>query len=424
MAISVPKKSRKQKARAAIRRKGKVAQIDWSDSEKLSGKDYHNKRRKAQDELYNEVKGSDLVAYLWSYMKKHDYSAKDIKCAKAAPNVSIVAGIYAKLLQDGMPDYHQGQADYWESLPGTSGSIKPASEWVKKQIQEAIDAGAPLVAQKEAEEKAKLAKQGKVYKPTIQQIMHESAVFMSEGLEDVVDEFVETQDPAVVKKFDAYRILQKVQAKANHARIIKGFYEGPYAEMLELNNLPTASQRKKLSEHEQDMLDQLEEGYSQYSTAQKKAALDLYKKIIDACDMIITSQKATRKPRKTKEKSADQLVSKLKLKQADTTYGIASVSPSGLIGAVAAVVYNCKNRKLGIYVATDSEGFTVRGTSLHRYDEAQSKQKTLRKPNEVLPLVKKTTKSKTLKEYGLLKTTETKLNGRFNEETVLLAVFK
>ena len=144
-----------------------------------------------------------------------------------------------------------------------------------------------------------------------------------------------------------------------------------------------------MSEHEQDMLDQLEEGYSQYSTAQKKAALDLYKKIIDACDMIITSQKATRKPRKTKEKSADQLVSKLKLKQADTTYGIASVSPSGLIGAVAAVVYNCKNRKLGIYVATDSEGFTVRGTSLHRYDEAQSKQKTLRKPNEVLPWLKR-----------------------------------
>ena len=43
-------------------RKQRLAQLDvkasstndWSDSEKLSGKDYHNKRRKAQDELYNE----------------------------------------------------------------------------------------------------------------------------------------------------------------------------------------------------------------------------------------------------------------------------------------------------------------------------------------------------------------------------------
>jgi hypothetical protein len=424
MAISVPRKSRKQKARAAVRRKGGVAVVDWSESEKLTGEEFHKKRHLAVDDLYQNVKGSDLVAFVYTYMKKNDYSARDIKCAKAAPSISPTAGIYAKLLIDGMPDLHEAHAEYWKSLPGTSADMRPVSVFVKDAVEKAITAGKPLVAQKEREEKLKAEAEGRVYKPTIQQVMHETAINMSEGLEEVVEEFIKTQDPAVVKKFDAFRVLSAVEAKANHARIIKGFYEGCYEELLEVNNLPTATQRKKLSELEQDLLDQLEEGYSHYSTAQKKASLELYKKIIDACDMIITSQKATRKPRKVKEKSADQIVAKLKLRQADTDYGIASVAPSGLIGAVCALVFNTKNRKLGVYVAQDADGFTVKGTTLQRYDEEQSLQRTLRKPNETLPKVKKTTKAKALKEFSFLKTTETKLNGRFNEETVLLAVFK
>ena len=424
MAISVPKKSRKQKARAAARRKGAVQSVDWSNALEMSGYEYHKVKQKAIADLYENVKASDLVAYIYSYMKKNDYDAKDIKCAKASPSISPTVGIYAKLLQEGMPDYHPAHDEYWQSLAGTTGTIKPTSEFVQRKIQEAIDSGKPLVQAREAEEKEKLKKQGKVYKPTIQEVMRETAIFMSEGIDEVVDEFVETQDPDVVKKFDAYKLLVKANARANHARLIRGFYEGCYEELYELNNLPTATQRKKMTEHEQDMIAQLEEGYSHYSTAQKKAALELYKKIIDACDMIITSQKATRKPRKVKQKSADQLVAKLKLKQADTDYGIASVSPSGLIGAVAALVFNCKNRKLGMYVAMDADGFQVKGTTLQRFDDKQSIQKTLRKPNETLPKVKKTTKAKTVKEFSYLKTTETKLNGRFNEETVLLAVFK
>lgn len=424
MAISLPKKSRKQKARAAVRRKGVVPAIDWSDSMNLSGEEFHKKNRKAVDELYQNVKHSDLLNYVYQWMKKNDYSADDIKCAKASNYTNVSASIIAKLLLDGIPDFHQGHADYWDSLQGTMGQLKPRSEYLKRSIEESIKTGRPLVEQKEAEEAKKKAALGNVYKPTIQQVMQETAKYMAEGLDKIVDEFIETQDPSVVKKFDAFAVLNKVEAKANHARIIRTFYQGCYDELFEVNNMPSISQRKKLSEKEQDLLDQLEEGYDHYSTAQKKAALDLYKKIMNACDMIITSQKATRKPRKVKEKSADQLVSKLKLKQADTDHGIASVSPTSLIGSVCAVVFNTKNRKLGIYVASDSDGFGVKGTTLQRYDEEQSIQKTLRKPTEVLSKLKKTTKAKTLKEFSYLKTTETKLNGRFNEETVLLAVFK
>ena len=87
-------------------------------------------------------------------------------------------------------------------------------------------------------------------------------------------------------------------------------------------------------------------------------------------------------------------------------------------------MFNCKNRKLGIYISTDSDGFAVKGTSLVNYDEANSLQKTLRKPNEQLSTFKKTTKVRATKQFDLLKTTDTKLNGRFNKETVILAIYK
>ena len=107
----------------------------------------------------------------------------------------------------------------------------------------------------------------------------------------------------------------------------------------------------------------------------------------------------------------------------DSTYGIASEPPEKIIGAVACIVFNCKNRKLGIYIAKDNDGFAVKGTSLLNYDE-KSSQKTLRKPQEQLSLFKKTTKVRALKQFDILKTTDTKLTGRLNKDTIILAVYK
>ena len=57
------------------------------------------------------------------------------------------------------------------------------------------------------------------------------------------------------------------------------------------------------------------------------------------------------------------------------------------------------------------------------YDEEKSLQRTIRKPQEFLPEIKKATRAKTEKLFETLKTTETKLNGRINGETILLAAF-
>ena len=153
--------------------------------------------------------------------------------------------------------------------------------------------------------------------------------------------------------------------------------------------------------------------------------------LMTALDFLIESAKATRKPRKAKPKSATKLVEKLKFCKTDDKYQVASVSPDQIVGASELWVFNVKTRKLGKYVAKNIDpkgmqragsGLSVKGTTIIDYDEAQSIQKTLRKPAEQLKEFKGAGKVKLRKFLDEIKTTDTKLNGRCNPDTVLLKV--
>jgi hypothetical protein len=419
MAKGIGVKIPKKKPRASVNRKTGFTDPVWTGWERWSGEKFHREVDRLKFMYYNQVDPKDLLPSVYRWMKENDYTPSQIKAAKAAlisPNV----GIQCKLLSTGMPAYNPKHAEFWEALPGTGDKMKPVTDYIKKSIDIAVEQGLLKVTEVDAKEKTK----ANTHTLTIQQVMRETAANMSEAIDDVIDDFIRTNDPAVVKDFDPKLILVKVQAKANHARIIRKFYEGNYEEMQLVNNVPSASQLKKMTEKEQDEWEQIKEGYAQYSNAQKKAALELFKKIIDACDMVIAEQKVTKSPRKIKAKSPEQLVSKLKFKMSDNELAITSVPPAQLVGAVAAVVYNCKNRKLGVYIAEDATGFKVKGTTIIGYNEKTSQQKTLRKPAELVGKFKKTTKPKMLREFTDIKTTETLLNGRFNEETIILSVFK
>lgn len=418
--IKVPKK----KARNVARRKDNDVDIpSFEGCEKWSGEKFNRARRHAHQEIYANVKTADLLPYVYTYMKKAGYTAAQVSAVKFAPYLPVQVGIYARLLAMGMPDLHQSHKEFWENLEGTCGEMRPVSEYINSQLALAIEAGAPLAEAKRLADR-QASSTSTVAKPSIQDVMRETAMRMSEGIEDVVNAFMENPGADAIRGFEPLSIMRIAQAKANHARVIRKMYEKAFAELQAVNSTVTAAQLKKLSESEQDQIAQLKEGYSHYSTAQKKAALDLYKKIMDACDIVIAEQKVNKAPRKVRAKSPDDLVKKLKYKSSDSTYGIASVPASGLVSALAAVVFNTKTRKLGIYVANDADGFGVNGTSLTNYNESTSVQKTVRKPEEVLPSYKRTTKPKAIREFEAIKTTEIKLNGRFNEDTVILAIFK
>ena len=152
-------------------------------------------------------------------------------------------------------------------------------------------------------------------------------------------------------------------------------------------------------------------------------------KVLVACDMIIESAKATRRPRKAKVYSAEKLVAKLKYKKQDDKYNLVSINPADIIYANELWVFNTKTRKIGKYVAKDPDpqrmqrpgsGLQVKGTTIIGFIEEESIQKTMRKPEEQLKEFKGAGKVALRKFMDDIKTTDTKLNGRINLETILL----
>jgi hypothetical protein len=63
---------------------------------------------------------------------------------------------------------------------------------------------------------------------------------------------------------------------------------------------------------------------------------------------------------------------------------------------------------------------SVKGTGIIGFDEHQSVCKTLRKPDEKLKEFKAASKVQLRKFLDSINATDTKMNGRLNEETILL----
>ena len=167
---------------------------------------------------------------------------------------------------------------------------------------------------------------------------------------------------------------------------------------------------------------QITEGYRHLGKRDLKAFREFLQGLIDDADKYANFKKANRKIRVKKAKPAGEQVGKLKYMKEFAELSLKSVSAPSIIGAQQLWVYNTKNKKLGVYHATGASGFSVKGTSLQGYDPALSVQRTLRKPAEVIKRVMEGGKIVLRKVLTDLTTTETQLNGRFNEDTILLRV--
>ena len=101
---------------------------------------------------------------------------------------------------------------------------------------------------------------------------------------------------------------------------------------------------------------------------------------------------------------------------------LVSINPVDIIGCGELWIFNTKTRKLGRYVATEFNTLNVKGTTIVNFDEFKSIQKTVRKPEEKLKEFKSAGKVQLRKFLDDINATDTKLNGRLNEETILLKV--
>lgn len=155
------------------------------------------------------------------------------------------------------------------------------------------------------------------------------------------------------------------------------------------------------------------------------------KKVIAWCDQVILDcQKVSgeavknRKPRKRKVKTAAEQIAKLKYCVEFPELKLKSVDPKQIIGALQMWVYNTKTRKLGCYHAEDAGGFSIKGTSVQNFNESKSIQKKLRKPEVTLKEVLDGGKIILKRLLDGIRAVESPLNGRINDDTIIVRIIK
>ena len=249
-----------------------------------------------------------------------------------------------------------------------------------------------------------------VYVPSIQERIRDASNNIIAAIEEQVDAYID--DPNKFKGFDAVKFFRSNKVNQAHCRHIRSFYEPMLAEYQHLQ-LPASEQHPDMRE-----------GYAHLDKRAIKRGVELFQGIVSACDLITQESKATRKTRIPKPKSAEKLVAKMKYCVSDSKYAVASINPADIIGATELWVFNTKTRKIGKYVAEQHQTLQVKGTTLQFFDTNKSVAKTLRKPEQQLPEFNKSGKVQLRKFLDNIKGVETKMNGRFNDQTVILKAVK
>jgi hypothetical protein len=143
--------------------------------------------------------------------------------------------------------------------------------------------------------------------------------------------------------------------------------------------------------------------------------------VIDA-EKLASNKNAARKPRKKKPISFEKKVARLKFKKDDTENKLVSIDPVKIMGAQKLWIYNVKNRRLGVYVAKDEAGLSIKGSGIDNYKYDESVSKKLRKSKNVLSRVLDGGKVVLRKVMSEVNSKPSELNGRINKDTILLRV--
>ena len=169
----------------------------------------------------------------------------------------------------------------------------------------------------------------------------------------------------------------------------------------------------------------LVEGYSNFTKIELRNMIKFAEQVINDCGAYVQIKKVERKPRAKKAVSPEKQVSKLKYLKEFAELKLTSESPTKLIEANEAWLYDTKKRKL-IYVVADTHigSLSVKNNNILGFDAGASVQKTLRKPAEQIKALLSGGKPAARKYFKDIKATDTKFNGRSNENIIILRAGK
>lgn len=364
----------------------------WDGHETWTADQFNKHFRNSMEYYRLEYSGKDLKPKIINWMSQAGYT-KDViaQFKKTKDNrCNVTMGAIAANLLKGMP---VARADFNDG--------RNTAQWLGQRINEVLEQG-----KDDVEEEITDKKETAVV-VSIQDRVREATFTMTEEIEDALEAFSSDPESFDPKAFKVLNLLRGKEAKAAHARIIRDYYRRQHDEYLEL---------------QEGKCDQLKEAYSHLTKAQVKKIVLFYHEILSACDMLMQEAKVNRKPRAKKSKPVEKIVEKLKFMKQDEKLKLVSISPADIIGAKELWVFNTKTRKLGKYIANEYQDLGVKGTSITGFDEVKSVQKTLRKPEEQLKDFKSAGKVALRKFLEDIKAVDIKLNGRINEDTILLKV--
>ena len=180
----------------------------------------------------------------------------------------------------------------------------------------------------------------------------------------------------------------------------------------------------KLAEFEEVLVGEnadLVEGYAHLNKNQIKQCVKFIEQVIADCGNYVQIKKVERKPRAKKAVSPERLSAKFKYLKEFAELKLTSIAPAQLVGASEAWLYDTKKRKL-IHVMADAHigTFSVKGSAVVGFDTVTTLQKTLRRPAEQLKELLAGGKPAARKVFKDTKATETKFNGRGNENLIIL----
>jgi hypothetical protein len=246
----------------------------------------------------------------------------------------------------------------------------------------------------------------KVVVPNIQDRIREKASECIGELEGQLDDLILSKFSTEVSP---YAVLHTLEIKGVHTKHISDWFKTKRIEFDDVLHTTDA---------------ELKEGYSNFSKPQLKKLITWCDQVILDCGKIAGEAIKSRKPRKRKTKTPEQLVAKVKVMDEHKEFKLKSIPAKDIIGAMQLWVFNTKNRKLGCYHAIDADGLSIKGSSIINFNESKSVQKTLRKPEATLPEILKGGKVYLRNALDSIRAVESGLTGRLNADIILVRVVK
>ena len=333
---------------------------------------------------YNYHYGKKDAKDMLCHYLEHNNRAKDAKLMRGIPDsqIRVTPAWVCRMTLLGLVlnEHEQGIID--EQI---SGMLKVKQEI--KRAQSEVDADTAV---------AKL---------TIQDHLREKVSECCGELEGMFDDFV-VAGAKMSADFSPIKLMRGLNISPNMVGTVTAVWELRLAEFNEV-----------LEGTDPDLV----EGYSHLTKNQLKQCVKFCETVINDCGSYVQLKKVERKPRAKKAASPEKLTRKFKFLREFDELKLKSEPVTKLVNASEAWLYDTAKRKL-IHIMADSHigTFTVKGSAIVGFDALQTVQKTLRKPAEQIKAVTGAGKPAARKAFAEIKATETKYNGRGNDNLIIL----